>query len=301
VKSSFHFDTLSIPVEHQVRLTTLNVLHAEVAVEERASLLCSELQEIKPDILCLQEVTFEQDGSSLQLKNIVHGNYLRVASSLLQTPPDYRHQSGTAILTTLKVLESGSFPLDSPTATNNNASYAVLEHPTGKAVIVLTAHLHWGGDKEGERLKQVTAINREAKAIAGRYSDLHPMVLLAGDFNTLPESDSMRFLKGLGAGIDGSYTYWSDVWETHGTPEDEITVSSKNHWAQATARAVGIQMPNMMPERRIDYVMSLGWTHGKNGTALQMNRCFDRVGELGFTTSDHYGLTADFWAAPLLP
>lgn len=301
MKSSFHFDTLSIPVEHQVRLTTLNALHVEAAIEERTSLLCAELQEIKPDILCLQEVRFEQDGTSLHLKNIVHGSDLKVASSLLQTPSDYRHQSGTAILSTLPVLESGSFSLRAPTATNDNASYAVLEHTTGKVIIVITVHLHWGGDKERERLKQVTVVNREAKAIAERYSDLHPMVLLAGDFNALPEGDSLRFLKGLGAGNDGSYTYWSDAWETHGTPENEITVSSKNHWAQDTARAVGIQMPHMMPERRIDYIMSLGWSHGKTGTVLQMNRCFDSVGELGFTASDHYGLTADFWAAPILP
>lgn len=301
MKSSFRFDSLSIPVEHQVRLTTLNALHAEAAIEERTSLLCAELQDIKPDILCLQEVIFEQDGSSLHLKNIVHGSDLQVVSSLSQTPPSYRHQSGTAILSSLPVLESGSFSLRAPTATNDNASYAVLEHATGKAVIVITVHLHWGGEKERERLKQVTVVNREAKAIADRYSDLNPMVLLAGDFNASPDSDSMRFLKGLGAGNDGRYTYWSDAWETHGTPESEITVSCKNHWAQETARAVGIQIPHMMPERRIDYVMSLGWNHGKDGTALQMQRCFDSVGELGFTASDHYGITVDFWAAPIIP
>jgi endonuclease/exonuclease/phosphatase family metal-dependent hydrolase len=300
VKSSFHFDSLSIPVEHQVRMTTLNTLHAKTAVEERTSLLCAELQEIEPDILCLQEVRFEQDGSSLQLKNIAHETNLKIATSLSQTPPEYPHKSGTAILSTLPVLESGSFSLQTPNAIVKEASYAVLEHTTGKVVIAITAHLHWGGDKERERVKQVTAINREAKAIAERYSDLRPIIMLDVDFNTLPESDSMRFLKGLGSGSDDSYTYWTDAWETHGTPENEVTVSNKNHWAQHTARAVGIRLPHMMPDRRIDYIMSMGWNHGKDGTVLQMSRSFENTGEFGYTASDHYGLTADFWAAPIL-
>lgn len=299
MKSSFRFDTLTIPVEHQVRISTLNAWHNLESVPERTSLLCAEVQSLMPDILCLQEVMFEEDDSSLQLKNITHECDLNVITALRQTPTSYAHRSGTAILSSLHPFESGSFQLGTPTATNDNASYAVLEHTTGKAVIVITAHLHWGGDKERERLIQLTSINAEAKKLAARYSDLNPMVLLTGDFNTLPDSDSIRFLKGLGSGADGGYTFWSDAWDSIGTPENETTVSNDNHWAHMTARSVGIQMPHMLPNRRIDYIMSMGWNYGGSGAAIRLERSFDSTEKYGFTASDHYGLTADYWATPI--
>ena len=299
MKSSFDFDSLSIPVEHQVRISTLNTWHNSDCVPERTSLLCTELQTVQPDILCLQEVIFEPDGSSLQLKNITHGSELNIITALQQTPSDYHHCSGTAILSSLHPVESGSFPLGTPTATNDNASYAVLEHASGRAIIVITAHLHWGGDKERERLVQLTSIDSEAKKLAERYSALHPMVLLTGDFNTVTDGDAMRFLRGLGSGSDGSYTRWTDAWESSGTPENEVTSSPQNHWAQNTARSVGIQLPHMLPHRRIDYIMSLGWNYGNAGAALRFERGFDSTAKFGFSTSDHYGLTADFWAPPV--
>lgn len=299
MKSSFAFDSLSIPAENQMRLTTLNAWHNDTMASERNELLCAELREIKPEVLCLQEVRFEPDGSSRQLKEITYATGLKVATGTSQTPPDYPHTSGNAILSTLPVLEAGTFFLNTPRAVVEDASYAVLQHSTGRAIIAISAHLHWGGNKERERVTQVTTIDREANVLAARYSHLKPLVVLAGDFNTLPESDSMRFLRGLGAGSDGRYTYWTDAWETHGTPEKQATVTNENHWAKETARSVGIQMPHMMPNRRIDYIMSLGWNHGKDGTVLRMNRCFDDAGTRGYTASDHYGLTADFWTAPL--
>lgn len=299
MKRSFHYGDISIPAEHQVRVSTLNALHSNESRSERTALVSRELETLQPDILCLQEVVFEPDGSSLQLKNLTHESGLNIITALPQTPPGYAYFSGTAILSRLHPFESGSFDLGTPSATNNNASYAVLEHSSGRAVIAITAHLHWGGNKERERLVQLTAINKRAQELAGRYADLRPLVILTGDFNTLPDSDSMRFMKGLGAGSDGSYTFWSDVWESHGTPENEITVANNNHWAKRTANSVGISMPHMMPNRRIDYILSLGWNFGNETSPLRLERSFDNSSEVGFTASDHYGLTADFWSSPI--
>lgn len=291
--------TLTIPAADQVRVSTLNALHTPRSLTERTLLLASQLQDVQPDILCLQEVVFEPDGSSIQLKNLTHETGLNIVTSLRQTPETYKHSSGTAILSRLHPIEAGSFPLGTPTATNDSASYAVLEHSSGRTIIAITAHLHWGGDKGRERLLQLTAIDRRAKQIMERYSNLNPMVVLTGDFNTLPESDSIRFLKGLAPGSDGGYTFWSDTWEALGTPENEVTVANDNHWAKETAQSVGISLPHLMPNRRIDYVMALDWSYGKAGSPLTFERSFDGTGTLGFPPSDHYGITVDFWAPPV--
>ena len=299
MKQDIFYPEITIPVGHQVRVSTLNALHSNNAVAERTSLMCDELQVLQPDIICLQEVIFEPDGSSIQLKNLTHESGLNIITAMRQTPADYKHSSGTAILSRLHPIEAGSFPLGTPTATNDNASYAVLEHSSGRTVIAITAHLHWGGDKGRERLVQLTAIDRRAKQLMSRYETMNPMVVLTGDFNTLPDSDSIRFMKGLAPGSDGGYTFWSDTWDTLGTPENEVTLANDNHWAKNTAQSVGILLPHLMPNRRIDYVMGLDWTYGKAGSPLTFQRSFDSTERFGFPASDHHGITVDFWAPPV--
>lgn len=298
MKSMLSFDDYSIPADHQVRVSTLNALHTPEALHERTLSLCKQVREIAPDILCLQEVSFEQDDTSLVLKNIAHETGMTVVTAMRQTPDEYPHKSGTAIVSRLSCIEAGNFHLGSETAVNKHASYAVFDHPSGHTVITVTAHLCWGGNMERERLVQLTAIDARVRGLVEQYKDHSPMVVLTGDFNTTPESDSLRFMKGLGAGADGSYTFWTDVWETLGSEENEATVVNSNHWAKLTAKGHNIHLPHLMPNRRIDYVLSYGWSYGKNGSALTFERSFTDESQYGFPASDHFGLTVDFWAAP---
>jgi endonuclease/exonuclease/phosphatase family metal-dependent hydrolase len=298
MKSMLSFDEYSIPVDHQVRVSTLNALHTPGSLHERTLSICKQVRDIEPDILCLQEVVFEQDDTSLVLKNIAHETGMTIVTALQQTPDTNPHYSGTAILSRLSCIESGSFYLGSEAADNRFASFAVFDHPSGRTVIAVTAHLCWGGDKERERLIQLTAVDARVKELVTQYENDSPMVVLTGDFNTMPQSDSMRFMKGLGAGSDGGYTFWTDAWETLGTPENEATVANDNHWAKMTAKSKDIHLPHLMPNRRIDYVLSYGWSYGKNGSALTFERSFTDDSQYGFPASDHFGLTVDFWAAP---
>jgi endonuclease/exonuclease/phosphatase family metal-dependent hydrolase len=289
-----------IPAEQLLRVTTLNVDHSPEEMERRTGIICDELGTLRPAVLCLQEVTFEPDGTSEQLASISAETGLAVVSARAQATTRHGRRSGNAVLSSLPALESGVILLGTPDFPINRAEYAVLKAPTGQTLVIVSAHLAWGGDKEGVRLAQMTAIDGRVRALMDRYKDRHPVAILAGDFNTLPGSDTNRYLNGLGSGVDGGYTFWTEAFAVVGNPEEATTVAGNNHWAQATARIVGIEFPEMLPDRRIDYVWTYGWAYGRPGSPVAMQRSFTDTTRYGYPASDHYGLTVDFWTPPIL-
>ncbi len=291
-------DLRLIPDGHKVRVVTLNALHSTDAATERVSLVCDELQTLGPDVFCLQEVRYNLNGSSAQLDTIASKTGLLVVFALPQHQMSNGFMSGNAILSRLDVIEAGHFPLGTPQALMNYANFAVLATPSGRTLITVSAHLHWGGEKERERLTQMTFIDRKVKELMARYADHEPMAVLAGDFNTLPSSDTVRYLSGNGAGTDGGYTFWTDSFDVLGDETTATTVANDNPWAVKTAKSLGIMFPQLLPNRRIDYVWSYGWTYGKAGSPVRLTRDFTDDSRLGYPASDHYGLTVDFWTPP---
>ncbi|GAB3283610.1 hypothetical protein GCM10027449_26800 [Sinomonas notoginsengisoli] len=291
----------AIPAEELLRVTTLNALHANSAVAERTELVADELAVLAPDVFCLQEVRFESTCSSAQLEALTAATGLRAVAALGQKRLADGSLSGNAILTRLETLEAGHLPLGVPGSAVHSAAYAVLKARPGRVLIAVSAHLHWGGEKERERLVQATAIDARVKQLMESYGAEHPMAVLAGDFNSVPDADTARFLSGRSAGADGGYTYWTDSFDVVGDPYEAATVANDNHWAVQTAKSVGILYPQLMPSRRIDYVWSYGWTYGKPGTPAAMSRSFTADTRYDFPASDHYGLTVDFWAPPVQP
>jgi len=288
-----------IPAEHLLRLTTLNIDHAPEAIEQRTGLVCDELGYLRPEVLCLQEVRFNKDGSSTQLDSITNATGLTVVSGFAQFESRHGDLTGNAILSTLPKIESGSFLLGTPDANLKRANFAVLQSDSGHVLIVVSAHLAWGGNKERDRLIQATAIDEHVAKLLAKYVGRNPIAVLAGDLNTLPGSDTNRFLSGLGAGAHNGYTYWTDAFAVAGNPEEAVTVANDNHWAQATARSVGIVFPELLPDRRIDYVWTHGWAYGKPGSPVSVKRSFTDTTRYGYPASDHYGLTVDFWTPPV--
>lgn len=289
-----------IPAEHLLRVTTLNINHAPDEVDRRTGLACDELGSLLPAVLCLQEVRFGTDSGSTQLDTIAAETGLAVVSARPQHATRDGVLSGNAILSFLPVLESGAIALATPQARVTYADYAVLRATTGQALIVVSAHLAWGGDQEGARLTQMTSIDGRVRMLMARYRDQNPVAILAGDFNTTPGSDTNRYLNGQGAGSNGGYTFWTEAFAVVGNPNEAATVAADNHWAQSTARNVGIEFPEMLPDRRIDYVWTYGWAYGKPGCPVAMQRSFTDTTRYGYPASDHYGLTVDFWTPPVL-
>lgn len=289
--------TLAPPSDELLRIGTLNANHAPQAVRERTRLIIDEQNRLRHDVLCLQEVRFGYDGSSSQLEELAFGTGLRLVTARAQAEIE-GGMTGNAILSRLPILESGEFPLDTPGVKIPNASYAVLKIPSGRALIVVSAHLSWGGDRERERLIQATTIDFHVRTLMAAYQQQDPMAVLAGDLNTDPDSDTIRFLQGKSAGATHGYTYWTDAF-TAGDPAEAVTVANDNPWAMETAKLKDIRFPHLLPNRRIDYIWTYGWTYGKPGGVIKLKRTFTDTARYGYPASDHYGLTADLWAPPV--
>lgn len=282
-----------IPGEDLLRVGTLNANHAPEAARERTALVIDEQNRLRHDVLCLQEVRFEYDGTSRQLDDLVRGTGLGLVAARAQAEV-VGGMTGNAILSSLPVLESGHFPLGTPDAKIPHASYAVLGAPSGQPLIVVSAHLRWGGDQERQRLIQATAIDFLVRSLMARYEGRNPMAVLAGDLNADPDSDTIRFLQGKGAGATHGYTYWTDALSA-GSRAEAITVANDNPWAMETAKLKDIRFPHLLPNRRIDYIWTYGWTYGKPGGVVHLQRTFTDTSRYGYPASDHYGLTADLW------
>lgn len=173
---------------------------------------------------------------------------------------------------------------------------AVIQAPSGRPVLVVSIHLPWGGQFEAVRLQWVQFLN---EAIQQRLSLLpkDAVAVLAGDFNTTAESDTVRWLTGMSAHGD-SGALWVDAWKRAGQGEGFTSVvGTDNESAIITAKSVGITYPERIPPRRIDYILIHGWAYGQPGDPYSVRLLGTKPTE-GIYPSDHYGLVADLADPP---
>jgi endonuclease/exonuclease/phosphatase family metal-dependent hydrolase len=286
---------MNITKEDKLKIITLNTLHSPFKLKERITRVAYEIQEENPDIVCLQEILFDlnngTESSSLNLITDITG--LSVVSTDPYAPK-YGHRSGAAILSRLNVCESGTGFIPDDIATSSyNSCYVVLESESNRPIIAFSIHGIWSGDKEYLREKQFLALNTQANELEIKYSDRTPIILFCGDFNAVPESSSLRFLKGLSS-LEGQGAYWVDCWENVGEGEG-VTSDPLSKLGQITARNCGIMMPERLPARRIDYTLVKGWAYGRAGSPLSSKLIANVVDEEGYTPSDHYGICSELW------
>jgi endonuclease/exonuclease/phosphatase family metal-dependent hydrolase len=135
----------------------------------------------------------------------------------------------------------------------------------------------------GEQVKVLTDHVAELAPLEG------PPPVLLGDFNADPDSDEMRFLRGLHA-IDGASVYFADCWSTTTGAEPGAgpgyTYDRRNTYA----------LRSREPSRRIDYAYVRGPGRHLAGEPLSARVVLDEPVD-GVWPSDHFGLLAEIHAA----
>lgn len=58
----------------------------------------------------------------------------------------------------------------------------------------------------------------------------------------------------------------------------------------------GASLPQLMPSRRIDYILVRGFRHGRRGGPIEASLHFD--GQHEPVVSDHYAVVVDLWNPP---
>lgn len=284
-----------------LRIATLNLLKETDRLSERIALLVDTLKFEDLDFLCLQEVPGPERagfyvGDVLSYK-------LGMDFKVIGGTKDGKYGNVTISRHPIKVHE---------TDLNKLKKYGVPILATaaevdGRRVYIMNAHFPWGMGAEADRLGAASMVNMMANDIMtrdtvnGYQHRLRPVVFLAGDLNCVPESRTVRYLRGLDLNAEGGSTLWLDAWSEAGDhSQPGYTSGDPTHWAVETFKSVGpVARPDQMPKRRIDYVMSYGWAWGNPGQPVAA-RVFGAETfydpELGdLTVSDHKGVIADFW------
>jgi endonuclease/exonuclease/phosphatase family metal-dependent hydrolase len=287
-----------------LRVITLNFWGTEPPLERRLDLAVRQLRALAPDVICMQEVRpldgqfgrTTADAIADQLDMYAH--YAKScewqAGEGSMTKPG---QEGLAIITRAPLEESRALPLPEPRTADTRLLLSGRVTTDGGPVWVHTTHLHYRLDDGVAREKQVLAIDAEIRAL-GRDKDSPPQIL-CGDFNATPDSDEMRFLRGLTT-LDGRRTHWQDAWlrlhrecQPGDGPEHGITWSSENEHTRPL-RSLDI-------DRRIDYVFVT--SRKKDGRATVhashvMMTEREGQGADAICASDHYGVMADVQVVP---
>jgi endonuclease/exonuclease/phosphatase family metal-dependent hydrolase len=271
-----------------IRIATINLLNNPSGFGKRANLLARDLRQIQPDVLCLQEIASLEEPQLVALMEQL-GYVNSYAASRLQHRNGFFY--GNMTFSRLPIVAADELTLKVPKAPSTPVAGAVVHvQKAGKTFTVINVHLSWGANNEWVRLRQVEEIADYAAKLTKEKK--HPLVL-AGDFNSPPRSTTYQFLTGNREGSRQNGTFWIDAWDMWGTPENEITSDPSGYWAAATAKPHGLD-PDLIPKRRIDYLMAYEWCYGRSGSPMNFQRFADVEDKNGMTASDHFGLWADF-------
>jgi endonuclease/exonuclease/phosphatase family metal-dependent hydrolase len=263
------------------RVATLNIWNRQGPWTERLALIREGLRALDLDAIGLQEV-LGFSGLPSQADEIAAGmgwNVHHVPAWDVGGGLTF----GNAILSPHPLADRRSLPLPSPAGLDTRTiAFARVECPHGPMPLFVT-HLTFQSHLGHARCAQVRALADHVAALA---PDDGPPPVLLGDFNADPDSDEMRFLRGL-TPLGGRSVYFADAWAvTNGNnPDLGRTYDRRNPYA----------LRSREHSRRIDYVYVRPGRH-LTGEPLSAQLALDApVG--GVWPSDHFGVVAEIQAA----
>lgn len=297
----------------ELSLVTLNFWGTQAPFEQRLALAVRQLRALDPDVIALQEVrplpghATRADG---EVRTTAHalgealGRAVTYAAAvrwgrgeLPGLPAAEAGEEGLALLTRAPLLEQRALAL--PHARPGDARILLSGKVATAAgpIWVHTTHLHYRLDDGLAREDQVLAIDQQLRATGRGLTDAPQ--LLCGDFNAEPDSDEMRFLRGLTT-LGGRRTHFQDAWlrchreaQRGDGPAQGITWSSENEHTRPL-RSLDI-------DRRIDYVLVTSRKRDGRGTVRRCEVVLtdrDGQGEHAVCASDHFGVLAVVQVGP---
>lgn len=276
----------------RLRVVTINFWGISPPLEARLTLAGRQLAALQPDVVAMQEVrpldgrsgTTTADRLADELgMNVCHEVAL-VWEDDAFFPGFPGGQEGLAILSRHAILDHRMLGLPESRRTEARILLSASIDAPGGPAWVHTTHLHYRLDDGIARERQVTAIDAAVQAIESERPHI-----LCGDFNATPDSDEMRFLRGL-CSLDGRRTHYQDAFLRCHPQAPGITWSSEN---EATRPLRSLDL-----DRRIDYVYVSTRRKDGRGTVHEARVVLDERDDDGRAASDHYGVLAEVQIAP---
>jgi endonuclease/exonuclease/phosphatase family metal-dependent hydrolase len=263
-----------------LRVTTLNIWNRTGPWQERLASIRAELRKMSPDLVGLQEVIrlAPDFGDGLdQAGALAEGLGYEVAYGRAHD----ENYLGNAALSRWPIAKSHVYELPRMgTLERRTLLFAEVGSPWGPLRFFVT-HLNWKFDEGHVREAQVRDVVARIEAIMHEASPAEFPAILVGDFNAEPDSDEIRYLRGLTSLGAARRVYFQDAFALAGDGSPGYTFCRRNPFAA----------PLREPDRRIDYVFVHGRDEGGRGEVLEARVCFDTPVE-GTFPSDHFGVVA---------
>jgi endonuclease/exonuclease/phosphatase family metal-dependent hydrolase len=273
-----------------LRVLTLNIWHDQKPWRERAARIREWLERLDPDVIALQEVL---RGPGIdQLEELVGacGMHTEYGAAIeLHARPGIAF--GNAIASRWPIVARHPLPLPDRGDWEKRVAVSVeIEAPFARLWVSCT-HLHWRFPHGSTRERQVMALADQVERLWP--ADGFPPLLL-GDFNAEPDSDEIRYLKGLHS-IGGRSVAFLDAWAVAGRgrhrpmtdEEPGITWCNRNPYARLEVE----------PDRRIDYVFA-GLPRRDGVGRIETCRVVCNDEQAGVWPSDHFGVLAELRTEP---
>ena len=262
------------PLSHEkkVKVLSWNIWWKFENYIKRQELIFEELQILKPDILCLQEVWEDDEGSQAEKISDLLGYEYCYAKSFEFDKVSF----GNTIISKYPISKHQSLliPIDEKFNENRTLLHAEILYENYK-VNVLCTHLNYKYNQSDIRLQQVRYI---LEYISNLEKTEFPNIL-CGDFNADPLSDEIKIIIGLSNPVNR--TVLRDTWQITNPNDQGYTWSNKNTFAKKTLES----------DRRIDYIF-IG-KPGLNGLGHPVKSCLIGNKEKdGIYPSDHFGIIA---------
>ena len=241
-----------------MKLITLNTWGKCGPYQERWEYFLKQLELIRPNVLCLQEVG--DDELTRKIKTKFNFPYAHAA-----------YDAGLLILSEYFLIQPEviHYPTQSQLEHCDRKALLVQIQIKQKSICIANTHLSWKEEDQQTRLNQVKELLLKVKT--------HPNpTILTGDFNDLPESPAGKELRAC---------HFTNLAQALNPKAKIITWDNQNHFIQTHQVH--------FPDRQIDYI----WIPETASNILEPKTCevvFCTKNKNGIYPSDHYGLMAEF-------
>ena len=260
-----------------VRVVTINIWQQQGPHRRRIELLCRRLRRLNPDAVVMQEVREVPDS----LDNQAHTVARALGMHWTYAPSCHwgGGSEGVAVLSRwpLERRRVGGLPCwEGRTPRVCLGARVVTDEGP---LWLFTTHLAYRLGDGLLREEQVVAVD---ELVRGRDED--EAAVLAGDFNSRPDADEMRYLRGLTT-LSGRRTVYQDAFALHNPGAAGHTWSADNPYTEPLAW--------LELNRRLDYIYVSPRRSDGRAVVEACRVVLRRPDAVGTRCSDHYGVMAD--------
>jgi hypothetical protein len=279
------------PSNETYSIGTMNLYYKSDYYFERINQIFDEARHQGIKTLLLQEIADKHLTELFLLAEEKGYKYHAVAPSRSRRTKEKTISSGVFSTDELKVLPS----LDLTMLPGSQPSAVASTVYNGRTLLFISVHYAWGAENGQTRLKQSIALANYARRVKDSPKGKNTIIIVGGTFNDLPQSDTLRYLRGEKTSDDIASTFWVDL--TEGSDiHNQYTSIGDSYWHFKYNQSENFD-PKLIPNRTVDYLLGYGWLYGGVGSPLDASFFGETMLQDtdDIPLSDHRGVKSTLW------